>query len=177
MSKTYKIHVPIHIQDKFLVDLPILKIAEFKEVGELVGLSSYIHQTLTATIKLSSGALFYDIPLHSLDLESIWTEDQYPQDPSWNCPFNCPGEEVVAFGQFPQNTTVSIFNPSKNHIGYGRYLLSLDWPEHNWLAHIVVSPKSGRIYALPNFLVLFKKEESLPEHYKKIRSVYIATQP
>lgn len=166
-SMTHDVHVPLDLGRR-VVDLPSIGVADDPERCRVLGVSSYAGQALVAFVRLESGALYFDVPLHALGPDAAFV-DGYALDEA--CYRDCPGERVTAARVVPEGELVRVFDRDRRFREHGGYRVSLEWSEHNWLCHVVETRRG--IVCWPNFLCLFGHDarDALPD-LRKLRGTY-----
>ena len=122
--------------------------------GRMIGVSTYPGETLALSVLLDgpgpeAGSLFVYLPLHAFAIQPVENPLHYTQL-AWA---DCPGGSVEVSVLAPLNGRVQVLCP---HHGWetGRYVATLDWWEHNTMAHLVQLDQ-GQLAVMPNHKIKF----------------------
>lgn len=139
--------VPTRIQAKYLYNLDSTK--AHTESGSIIALEFYADTESTFAFE-QYGAVFHDLPLYASSSISYYK----------SLPEAIP--EVVEFS----HTFAMLFDENREFMTKSRYLLSLNYPEHNELVHLCWT--NTGLYIWPNHKVIFDDNcPKLPDWKKK----------
>lgn len=142
----------------------------------VVLVSSYAECVPTFGVLTAEGAFYADIPPSHLHKKN-WQEPCALSDLVYR---NCPSSNVWGGTLAPlrQLGSARLFGKEvRTPVCEAEYLLTLDWPEDNWMSHVFLARDSllaGRLLIWPHFRVLFGQgvSDCLPAGYRKVRQTW-----
>lgn len=131
--------------------------------AEVIGVSSYLGQTLTFHVLVGKSYLYSDLPVNSFS-----TSRTKPRDLKVLCYSNCRSLPIDVFKLKADEVTVYL----KDLDAYenGRYVLSIDFYEGNDLSHLI-HLDTGEFCLMPNHKINFNGGRTLTD-YKKNRTIF-----
>jgi hypothetical protein len=153
--------IKVFVHESFLYDGDETK-TEYVN-AEVIGISSYLDQTLTFHVLIDKQYLYSDLPVSAFS-----TNKRKPRDLKDLCYSNCKSLPIDVF----KLNTDEVMIYFKDHRQYesGRYILSVDFYEGNDLMHLI-HLNTGEFCLMPNHKINFNNEKSLTD-YKKNRTIF-----
>lgn len=138
---------------------------------QIIGVSSYAGQAPTFLVMTKEGALYADVPGHLLNTSNMTDGYKLHQVVYRNCPSsNC------WVGKLGALQTAQVFDREHQYMGTGRYIATMDWPDDNWMMHIIqmeTGSFEGYLIVWPHHHILWNTHSrTLPTGYRKVRETW-----
>lgn len=136
--------------------------------GKIVYINSYTDHQPTFDVHLNDGSVYCYLPVNALSTQEINTCKEDILD----CLVVCPSEYFICFSHEELETKhCQVFDEYRKWHGFGKLLLTLEWPKDNILVHLI-ELESGQFCFVQNTKILFTdkrlKQPTLPD-WKKLR--------
>ena len=110
----------------------------------------------TFGVMMDDGGVYADIPPSHLSMQSKANACKL----RFVAYKNSPSSDVWGGKIASLKGNVNVFGRERDFIGNGKYLFTLDWPNDNWMVHmIMMSNEGGRLIFWPNFRLLWGEQK------------------
>lgn len=155
------------VKKEFLYDMDKSYAGQYEKC-KIIGISSYLNETLTFSILTEQDGLYSYIPFHAIKKNKELTGEFELDELVYH---NCNSLEIEVFKfEYLGKLTPKCFFKKKNMWMYAEYICSIDFYMGNDLLHIMWL-ENGQFCAMPSHKINWKGVENLPD-YKKIHQTW-----